>query len=165
MQAPFQTAAITTWEHSRKFGNKFSFLHKARQRHRRQIPSGSSVAIVIYSCCVSATRNLRSGFTSLMFPWTSITEWLHPAAPPVKTLPFFGKYFHSAIIASICSNTMATLAVSLQLSEFTAKWVANVSARRSKAYSAVINREETEIWETCWVGTTRGVWWSGTCLL
>lgn len=40
---------------------------------------------------------------------------------------------------------MATLAVSLQLSEFTAKWVANVSARRSKAYSAVINREETEI--------------------
>lgn len=76
----------------------------------------------------AATRKLQSVFTSLMFQWTSINEWLHPAVPPVKTLPFFGKYFRSAIIASICSNTIETLAVSLQLSEFTAKRVANVCA-------------------------------------
>lgn len=64
-----------------------------------------------------------------MFQWTSITEWLHPAVPPVKTLPFFRKYFHSTIIASICSYTVATLAMSLWLSEFTAERVANVYAR------------------------------------
>lgn len=98
-----------------------------------------------------------------MFQWTSITEWLHPAVPPVKTLPFFRKYFHSTIIASICSYTVATLAMSLWLSEFTAERVANVYARvwtflcvcregldactRRLACSAFINREETEIGE------------------
>lgn len=98
-----------------------------------------------------------------MFQWTSITEWLHPAVPPVKTLPFFRKYFHSTIIASICSYTVATLAMSLRLSEFTAERVANVYARvwtfqrvcgegldactRRLAYSAFISREETDIGE------------------
>lgn len=98
-----------------------------------------------------------------MFQRTSITEWLHPAVPPVKTLPFFRKYFHSTIIASICSSTVATLAMSLWLSEFTAERVANVYAwvrtclcvrrqgldarTRRLAYSAFINREETEIRE------------------
>lgn len=61
-----------------------------------------------------------------MFQWTSITEWLHPAVPAVKTLPFFRKYFHSTIIASICSYTVATLAMSLRLSEIAAERVANV---------------------------------------
>lgn len=40
----------------------------------------------------------------LMFQRTSITERLHPAVPAVKTPSFFQKYFHSAVIASICDD-------------------------------------------------------------
>ena len=99
----------------------------------------------------------KSASSSLMFQWTSITEWLHPAVPPVKTPPFFGKYFHSAIIASICSYTVATLAVSLRLSEFTAKTggecvcvsvnagVCHWGFSIEKAYSAGVDEKGTEI--------------------
>lgn len=78
---PLQAAAISRDrpDHARKRGNKF--------------PSPSSRHAAV-----------ARALTPPMFQRTSITERLHPAVQAVKTPSFFQKYFHSAVIASICGD-------------------------------------------------------------
>lgn len=65
--------------------------------------------LVAAAIALRSYRNaVARAFTLLILQRTAITKRLHPAVAAVKTLSFIQKYFHSPIIASICSTAAST---------------------------------------------------------